>query len=86
MAFFEWLRESSERYLLEAARRDVGRRYGARTPVIHEPGIVPALWRAAFVPAYRRLPWHWRLWVIRAMPGSHRQRWAPAPARHDPAV
>ncbi len=86
MTFGGWLRENSERYLLDAARQEVGARYGARPVVLHEQGAAPLFWRRVFVPAYRGLPWWLRLSVIRAMPGSHRRCWAAAPTRHDPAV
>ena len=86
MTFGEWLREGSERYLLDAARQEVSARYGARAVVFHDRGAMAQFWRRVFVPTYRLLPWRLRLRVIQAMPGSHRRRWAPAPQRHDPAV
>ena len=43
-------------------------------------------WRRVFAPTYRALPWPVRTAIMRAMPGSHRQTWAPPPERRGPAV
>jgi hypothetical protein len=74
MPFFEWVRSNSEHYLLEAAQRDMARRYGRRPPAGRR-GPMAFLWRHVFTPLYRLLPWGFRRWVIQAMPGSHRRRW-----------
>lgn len=86
MSFGKWLRTNSEHYLLDAARDEVGARYGnpAHPPV--DQGAAAVFWRRVFVPTYRLLPWRLRLWVIRQMPGSHRQQWAPAPTRRTPGI
>lgn len=79
MPFFEWLRRNSEEYLLEASQRDMARRYGIPAPRVPRKGS--AVWRYAFTPIYRLLPWRLRRAIIVAMPGSHR-RWserAPPP-------
>jgi hypothetical protein len=49
------LRERSEHYLLQAAVRDLGR--DAPGTVAPYPDRSGLLWRALFVPLYRRLPW-----------------------------
>jgi hypothetical protein len=72
--FFEWVRRNSEEYLMEAAQRDMARRYGRPAPA-HRRGPGALFWRWVFTPIYRRLPWRLRRAIIVAMPGSHRRRW-----------
>ena len=76
MAFSSWLRTNAEHYLMIGAQEQVARRYGARRPA-RPHGLVGWLFMSVFVPAYRHLPWALRSRVIHAMPGSHRQTWAP---------
>lgn len=72
MPFFEWMRGNSEEYLLEAAQRDMARRFGLPAPRVRTGSI---FWRYVFTPMYRLLPWRLRQAIIVAMPGSHR-RWS----------
>lgn len=69
MPFFEWMRRNSEDYLLQAAQRDMARRFGLPTPSVRRGAI---FWRYVFTPIYRLLPWRLRQAIIIAMPGSHR--------------
>ncbi len=69
-----WLRSNSERYLQEAAERDIAARYGRPPPAVRTTPR-DLLWRHGFVPLYRALPWRVRLTTLRAMPGSHRRHW-----------
>ena len=75
MPFFEWVRRNSEDYLMQAAQRDLARKYlGRQGPAVRRgPGAF--FWRSIFTPIYRLLPWGLRRAVIQAMPGSHRRRW-----------
>jgi hypothetical protein len=84
--FSRWLRENSQHYLLVGAQDVLARRHpGTRRP--RRPhGPVELLWLRGFAPVYRALPWPLRHRILRAMPGSHRQTWAPPPTRRDPAV
>ena len=83
MPFFEWVRRNSEEYLLEAAQRDLARRYGGRPDPAGRRGFSAFFWRRIFTPMYRLLPWGLRRAIIRAMPGSHRRRWVGrAPPEH----
>jgi hypothetical protein len=76
MRFFQWLRSNSEQYLLEAAQRDMARKYLDRPgPVVHA-GAKAWFWRSIFTPVYRLLPWGLRRRIMQLMPGSHRRRWA----------
>ena len=85
MSFGKWLRENAEYQLITAAREEVGARYAVpKAPP--ERGLLPLFWRKVFVPAYRLLPWRWRLAIIRRMPGSHRKQWAPPPVRLPPGI
>lgn len=74
MPFFEWVRRNSEHYLLEAAQRDMARRYLGRPGPRYRGSPGAFFWRRIFTPLYRRLPWRLRQAIIVAMPGSHR-RW-----------
>ena len=49
------LREQSERYLLQAAMKDVGS--GSPSTVKPYKDRRGLLWRLLFVPLYRRVPW-----------------------------
>jgi hypothetical protein len=75
MGLFEWLRRNSEDYLLEAAQRDMARKYLGRPGPVNQRGSTGWFWRHLFTPAYRLLPWWFRRRVIQLMPGSHRRRW-----------
>lgn len=75
-SFAQWLRVNAQRYLLEAAQRDLAARYrGDAAAPVGPSGPLAVFWRHVFVPAYRLLPWPVRHRVIRAMPGSHRRHW-----------
>ena len=85
--FARWLRSNSERYLMEDAQAEMARRYLGRPGPSVERGLVPALWRHLFVPAYHRLPPRLRQSVMEAMPGSHRRGWRTPPSRsHTPGI
>jgi len=75
MAFFEWVRSNSERYLLEAAQREMAAKYLGREPPALRESLQEMFWRRIFVPIYRRIPWGVRRAIITAMPGSHRREW-----------
>jgi hypothetical protein len=85
MALSRWLRSRSEHFLLIAAQEQLAREYQTRPP---RPPHGPAelFWRRIFAPGYRMLPWSVRHKILLAMPGSHRQRWAPPPRPQGPAV
>jgi hypothetical protein len=68
--FFRWLRENSERHLLQAAQEDMARRYLQREGPV---GRRSFFWRRVFVPLYRLLPWGLRRRIMSAIPGSHRK-------------
>jgi hypothetical protein len=74
--FFEWIRRNSEDYLLEAAQRDMARKYIGRYERPPGGGPKGVFWRHVFTPIYRLLPWGLRRTIIRMMPGSHRRRWS----------
>lgn len=74
MGLAGWLRRNSERYLLEAAQREMAARHG-RPPPVGPRGPAALFWRRLFVPVYRALPWGLRRWVMQLMPGSHRRGW-----------
>lgn len=88
MALSRWLRSNAEHYLLVAAQERLASRYGVTRP--RPPsGIRDRIWLRVFAPAYARVPWRLRSRVLRAMPGSHRQKWASwtqPPHTRDPAV
>ena len=87
MRFFEWVRRNSEQYLLEAAQREMAKKYLGEAPEWPAKETPMELFfRRVYVPAYRRLPWVVRRAVIRAMPGSHRQQWAERSPPSKPAV
>jgi hypothetical protein len=75
MTFFQWVRSSSERYLLEAAQREMAKKYLGQEPPFVGGGLQAQFWRRLFVPIYRRIPWGVRRAIIIAMPGSHRRDW-----------
>ena len=56
----------------------------AIVPKVVEENNVPRL--KVFAPVYALLPWPVRHEVMKAMPGSHRKRWAPPPPLRGPAV
>ncbi|HTK65358.1 MAG TPA: hypothetical protein VL595_23410 [Pseudonocardia sp.] len=76
--FFGWLRANSEHYLLVAAHRKLAARNGWPAPRPPK-GIKEIFWLRVFAPVYALLPWSLRSRIMRAMPGSHRKPWAPAP-------
>jgi hypothetical protein len=80
-----WLRSRSEHYLLITAQEQIARRYAATAPTPPR-GLGELLWRRVFAPAYRAMPWPVRHRILQAMPGSHRQHWAPPPHAQGPAV
>ena len=85
MSFSRWLRANSEHYLLVAAHAKIARANG--TPAPRPPrGIQELFWLRVFAPTYALLPWSLRSRIMRAMPGSHRRTWAPAPRPQGPAV
>ncbi|GAA3835420.1 hypothetical protein [Streptomyces chiangmaiensis] len=85
MAFARWLRTNSEHYLLVAAQQQVAEQYGARRPRPPE-GLKDFFWLRVFAPIYRLLPWVFRAWVLKLMPGSHRKQWPAARRPAGPAV
>lgn len=88
MAFSRWLRRNAEHYLLVAAQDRLATRYAVSRP--RPPaGVKELVWLRVFAPLYARVPWRLRSHVLRAMPGSHRQKWSSwthPPHRRDPAV
>jgi hypothetical protein len=85
MSLPQWLRRNSEHYLLIAAQEQMARQHGVRPP--HPPRSLKELfWLRVFVPTYRALPWPVRQRIMRSIPGSHRQQWAPPPRPQNPAV
>lgn len=84
-SFGRWLRTNSERYLLVAAHAKLARAHGSPAP--RPPrGAKELFWLRLFAPVYAALPWSLRSRILRAMPGSHRQAWAPPPRTQGPAV
>jgi hypothetical protein len=75
MKFFQWVRSNSERYLLEAAQRELAKKYLGQVPPPVGGGLEALFWRRIFVPIYGRIPWSVRRAIIIAMPGSHRRDW-----------
>ncbi len=85
MSLHQWLRRNSEHYLMIAAHEQMARQHAARAS--RPPrGLKELFWLRLFAPLYRALPWPLRQWIMRSMPGSHRQRWAPPPRPQGPAV
>jgi hypothetical protein len=78
------VRNVSEKQLMAAAQREVGRRYG--TPLPPGPRGVDRFWQRVYVPAYHALPWTLRAKVMARMPGSHRETWHQPPQARGPAV
>jgi len=87
-SFARWLRENAQHHLVVAAQDRIAKKYRAARP--RRPhGFEEQVWRRAFAPVYRAVPWSLRSRVLRAMPGSHRQHWTSwtePPRRRDPAV
>ncbi len=84
-AFFGWLRNNSEHYLLIAAHQKLAGAHGSPAP--RKPkGLKEIFWLRVFAPTYAALPWTVRSAIMRAMPGSHRKTWAPPPRTQGPAV
>jgi hypothetical protein len=77
MRFARWLRQNAEHFLLIAAQRDVAACYGHALPARRRKGVKERFFLGLFAPLYRRLPWRVRSFVLRSMPGSHRQTWTP---------
>ena len=86
MSASRWLRANSERYLLRDAQRRLSRASPLARPPAGSRRPDELFWTLVFVPVYRALPWGLRRRVMHLIPGSHRRRWTPQPARHDPAV
>ena len=84
MAFSRWLRATSERYLMIAAQRKVGAKYGVPPP--RRPRGADVFWLRVYVPAYHALPWGLRSAIMRRMPGSHRMKWTEGERPRGPAV
>ncbi|MBW0089448.1 hypothetical protein I4I73_10690 [Pseudonocardia sp. KRD-184] len=84
-SFFGWLRSNSEHYLLVAAHAKLARTLGSPPPRAPK-GLREIFWLRIFAPVYALLPWSLRSRIMRAMPGSHRQTWAPPPRSRGPAV
>jgi hypothetical protein len=60
------LRDRAEHHLRLAAMEELRRRYPAGTsPAYHEHGAL--LWRRAFVPLYRRVPWEHKVRFMHAL-------------------
>ena len=68
MAFAEWLRVNSQRYLLEASEREMAEKYLGGAPPVMGGGPQVLFWRKVFVPVYRLVPWSWRRWMMQMMP------------------
>jgi hypothetical protein len=75
MTFFEWVRSNSEHYLMEAAQREMARKYLGEEPPAAGGGVKELFWGRLFVPIYRRIPWGARRAIMMAMPGSHKRDW-----------
>lgn len=86
MSFFQWLRKRSEHYLLIDAQRRVAKRLGYPVPRARPRSLSEFFWLRMFTPVYRALPWAFRHWVMRTMPGSHRQRWSFPTRPSGPAI
>lgn len=80
MAFSEWLRVNSQRYLLEEAELEMARRYLGSAPRPTGGGLEALFWRRVFVPVYHQVPWTWRRSMMQLMPGSHRRQWSYRPS------
>lgn len=80
MAFSEWLRVNSQRYLLEEAELEMARQYLGTAPHPAGGGLEALFWRKVFVPVYHRVPWTWRRSMMQLMPGSHRRHWSYRPS------
>jgi hypothetical protein len=85
MAFFRWVRQNSEHYLMADAQRQMAVKYGRPAPPAPH-GWRERFWLDVFAPVYRRLPWKMRRMTIQMMPGSHRQTWTPPARRGVPAI
>ncbi|SHL04036.1 hypothetical protein SAMN05443637_116186 [Pseudonocardia thermophila] len=85
MGFSSWLRRNAEHYLLVAAHEKIAHQQGT-TPPRPPRGLKEIFWLRIFAPVYGALPWSLRSRIMRAMPGSHRRTWAPAPRPRGPAV
>jgi hypothetical protein len=85
MSISRWLRHRSEHYLLISAQERIARRYGITGPA-KPRGASALFWRRVFAPLYHALPWRLRHRILLAMPGSHRQQWAPPPRAPGSAV
>jgi hypothetical protein len=83
--FSSWLRANSEHYLLISAHQKLSRRLGSPAPRPPK-GLKDIFWLKVFAPVYGALPWKLRSRIMTAMPGSHRQTWAPPPRPQGPAV
>lgn len=82
MRLFQWVRSSSQKYLLEAAQARLARSYLHRAGPVYRRTPQVLFWKWMFVPIYQRLPWQLRRATILAMPGSHHRGW-PAPTLQD---
>jgi hypothetical protein len=85
MAFFRWVRQNSEHYLMIDAQRKMAKKYGLALPP-RSRRWRERFWLDVFAPVYRRLPWKVRQRTIHMMPGSHRQTWTAPSRRGLPAI
>ena len=74
-SFAGWLRRNSEENLLASTQEELARRYLRREGPVGHRSQGEFFWRQVFIPAYRKIPWPVRSFVLRQMPGSHRRRW-----------
>jgi hypothetical protein len=84
MSFLQWVRRTSEHYLMVDAMDRIGRKFDANTPL--PPRGADLFWRRVYVPIFHRLPVRLRDEMIARMPGSHRKPWQPPPRLKGPAV
>ena len=82
--FFQWVRQTSEHYLMVDAQDRIGRKLGARRPA--PPHGTEIFWRRVYVPVFHLLPQSVRDAMIARMPGSHRKRWPSEPPLRGPVV
>lgn len=78
MAFGQWLRESAERYLLQAASDEMISQYPGCCAKPYRDGQSQSFfWRKIFVPAYLIIPWSLRrrLIIYSSYSGRKRPQW-----------
>ncbi|HTY72377.1 MAG TPA: hypothetical protein VMI11_08130 [Actinomycetes bacterium] len=82
MSLTQWVRRTSEHYLMVEAMDTIGEKLGANRPPA--PRGVERFWREVYVPVFHRLPVKLRAAMIARMPGSHRKSWPPPPRPKGP--